>query len=113
MYITYMNIMTFHATSCLLQRASHDLYKNIDWDRVTSGDEFAVVNPSDRHSILYLSPVDYIALMRTCLSNNVKLITLAEAGASKETVPSSSSSSDNKTPPKPGRQLFASTLLGS
>jgi hypothetical protein len=46
-----------HTSSVLSQRPDHRLFKDLDWDRVESG-EYAIVDPLDPNAILYLPAID-------------------------------------------------------
>ena len=69
-------VREFHSAAAVLQLASHPLYASIDWTRVVQG-EYAVVDPNDPHSILYLDATDYIVQTRVSMTSRKKLIVLA------------------------------------
>jgi len=93
----------FSSTAFVSQLASHPLYKLVDWVRVSQG-EYAVVDPNDPHSILYLDATDYIVQTRVSMTSRKKLIVLAtpQDKAPDPDQPSSSSSSFKSSPSKEG-----------
>jgi len=113
-----MNKMFFSTSVPRFQLPLHPLWKKIQWGRVQSGD-FAVVNPFDSHSILYLSETEYLNLVRVVLSRDRKLFILADPFSSPEDSSSSSSSSSKPSgtsnPPtgqiKRSVQLFSTKVL--
>lgn len=60
---------TFYATTALFALKNHRLFPKINWERVESG-QYAVVDPMNPGSILYLSEQDYIILVRTSMVAN-------------------------------------------
>jgi hypothetical protein len=65
-----------HTSSVLLQRPDHRLFKDLDWDRVESG-EYAIVDPLDPNAILYLPERDYIIQTRVSQTQGNKPVILA------------------------------------
>ena len=89
----------FSSSTVCLQLATHPLYPGIDWTRVSQG-EYAVVDPNDPHSILYLDATDYIVQTRVSMTSRKKLIVLAtpQDKAPDPDSPSSTSSNFKKSP---------------
>jgi hypothetical protein len=69
-------VRSFSSTSCVLQLPLHPLYPRVDWSRVSKG-EYAVVDPNDPHSILYLEATDYIIQTRVMITSRKKLYVFA------------------------------------
>jgi len=65
-----------HTSSVLSQRPDHRLFKDLDWDRVESG-EYAIVDPLDPNAILYLPERDYIIQTRVSQTQGNKPVILA------------------------------------
>lgn len=107
--------MPFHTTSSLHQLPNHRLYHLIDWDKIEAG-SYAVVDPVNPGSILYLSEQDYIVMIRVSITSNRTMKVLAMPGdtpvINKTSTPSSSDDPSSKSPPSPsGKETFAHPYL--
>jgi hypothetical protein len=92
---------SFSSSPPFFQLPGHTLYKSIDWARVHSG-QWAVVDPNDPHSILYLEDVDYITLTRVMITSRKKLLVLATPDDNPISPSPSDDSFKNSPPVLPG-----------
>jgi len=70
---------SFHTSAVVFDLPNHRLYPNIDWDKVEAG-SYAVVDPVNPGSILYLSEQDYIVMIRVSMTSNKTMKVLAVPG---------------------------------
>lgn len=78
----------------------HPLFQSLDWSRIEAG-QYAVVDPVNTGSILYVSYQDYLILVRVALSNNITLKILAAPG---ETNPNATEADDSSASHSPNDQ---------
>lgn len=93
----------FHTSAILCQLPGHKLYQKVDFMKCAAG-FYAIVDPMDNESILYLSERDYKLTVRVAMSQDTVLLVLARPGdtrtASTSAVLTPSSDSKN-SPPRP------------
>jgi hypothetical protein len=103
-----LQIRAFSRSAALFMLPSHPLFPSIDWDRIEAG-QYAVVDPVNTGTILYVSYQDYLVLVRVAMSNNVTLKVLAAPGEAK---PSTSTDPVHVTDPSdPSKKTPAHELL--
>jgi hypothetical protein len=68
---------SFHSSTVAFQRPDHESYNKIDWALIAEGN-YAVVNPFDPADILYMQPKDFQIQVRVSMTQNHRLIVLAE-----------------------------------
>lgn len=90
----------FSSTAAVSQLVSHPLYPKVDWSRVTQG-EYAVVDPNDPHSILYLDATDYVVQTRVSMTSRKKLVVLATPQDKAPTKDTDTTSFNDPTDSKP------------
>jgi len=91
-------IKAFHTSRPLFSNPSHRLYRLVNWDRIEAG-EYAIVDPVDSGSILYLTEPDYIILVRNSLNSGRRPIVLARPSDSRPSTSSPSPDGSQNSPP--------------
>jgi hypothetical protein len=61
----------------MFQRPDHPTYGKVDWNQVSEGN-YAIVNPFDVSDILYMTPKDFQIQVRVSMTQNHRLLVLAE-----------------------------------
>lgn len=119
--------MTLRLTSGLLYRGfssscslympltNHKLFPKVNWDNIEAG-QYAVVDPVNPGTILYLSEQDYIVMVRVAITSNKTLKVLAVPGDTKPvdtSIPSNDSPSQNSPSPKSLRLVLEEFIFGT
>jgi len=105
MFILQVSRPASHYSPNLLLRklnTSHTLIWSVDWLKIAAG-FFAVVDPNDSGSILYLTDIEYKEYWKVASSNRLALLVLARPG---EKMPPSESITATKPPKFPLLQHF-------
>lgn len=91
---------TIHSSVVWQQLPKHPLYPKIDWETVAAG-HYAVIDPFDKHAILYLTDREYKVQVRVSQSQDSSLVVLARPLDVKVSTPSDSPPEEG--PPLPKR----------
>jgi prophage antirepressor-like protein len=98
--LNMLQMRSFHVSTPFAINVNHKLFPKVDWERVASG-EYAVVDPGNPGSILYLSEQDYIILVRVAITSNRTIKVLAGPSDKEPSNDSTQSPSQNSPHPKP------------
>lgn len=94
----------FSTSKILWQLPNHRLYPRLDWSRLGGG-FYAVVDPMDNDSILYLSEKEYKIQIRVSVSQDTQLVVLARPGESKLELTSTSTNTPPENSPNSGASI--------